>query len=434
MLSLDDYLSQQRQGGAHQSEGQFTLAARESLSKLSKYQLGQEGLWLVKLLQAGVAANCRHFSVRHKGDGLRIRFDADVGFTARQLWDALLDPSVSLEGCGRHLLVGLRALYGQHDQMAWSCSGSSGRSVLVLHGESFEEHSQEQAEGDFFELAVNRSVTTGERVSGLLGGDLKEFETLKKFCWLAPVKIEIDGQEMTEGLFSEGRILGRWEARCQEPEGPHLLGRRANQKSRPTAESEQGVTYWNPNPSRSGLYFDHRTDPHPGGGFLDLLLSMESGKGVQSQLCYVYHGALIEGPRLRLNIAEGFAFKVYAPVNDLKVDLSEFATSEHRPELLARGRKELGLMVDLFLNCLDGHLGGDGDSDPHLAGAGASLATIATFAKSKALLIGLVGLPMSLVVGGGVVTAKKMSSYHRKMERMDMKNVLKSVRRQLPYF
>lgn len=427
-LNLDEFLSLERGAGTYQSEGEFTLSTRQSLEKLAAYQLKEPGLWLVKLVQCAVASGASHFQVNVRKDGLLVSFDADPGLTARELWEAILDPSRSLEAGMQHLVVGMRALYGQHDQLAWVCAGPTQASMVALHGDSLEERTTENSPRLGFQLVVNREITPGERVSGWLGRSLIELETVGRYCWLAPIKITLEGREVQHRPDSLARLVASWEVRGTAETAGSMMVRRAKTKAKVVAQ-DGGDTLWEPLPKKGKPYLERRIDEHGGGAFVESLVTLESG--TESRLHYVYHGALVEGPTLQIALSKGFAVQVYAPVNELNVDLSEFATSHRDPKILKAAYPQAVLMLERFLDCLEGRIGHEGNDDPHLAGAGASLATIATFVKTKAIFMGLVGLPVSLAVGGGVVTAKKMSSHHRKMEKLDLTNVLKGAIRQL---
>lgn len=430
MLNVDEFLSAAGKAGDYQSEGEFTLSARESLTKLSKYQLGQPGLWLVKLVQCAGALGAPHVTVKRKGDGLRVSLGADIGMTAKELWEAILDPSRALKPAHHHLVVGMRALYGQHDELAWVCADHQQATMVALRGESIEERTVADSPGAGFQLAINRGVNVGERVSGWLGRSLSELQAVRDFCWLAPMRVYLDDKELGPHSGGEHKILARWEVGLANSDLPKLLMRRTPAKGEALAD-KNGFTYWNPTPKKGRPYLDHRIDQDGDETYLGMLLTLEAGSGAESCVRYIHHGAIVEGPSLRLSLTDGYAICVYAPVDELQVDMSEFKTGERKSEILSRAYGQAIAMMGRFLDCLEGRLGSDGERDPHIAGAGASLATIATFMKSKALLIGLVGVPMSLVIGGGVVTAKKMSSYHRNMEKLDMTNVLKAATRQL---
>ena len=160
------------------------------------------------------------------------------------------------------------------------------------------------------------------------------------------------------------------------------------------------------------------------------LVTLESG--TLSRINYVYNGAIIEGPNLRLALTQGFCVQIYAPANELRVDLSEFSTHVRDLSVLEKGHYDTIEMLKAFLDFLEGRRGKPNyERDPNLTGTGAGLATMATFIKGKAVLMGLVGLPISVAVGAGVATAKKVKTQNRRLEILDLTNTLRAAIRQL---
>ena len=425
---LDKFLDRQRDDGTHQSQGQFTLSTRESLKKLAAYQLKEPGLWLVKVLQFAVGIGASHFQVKIHRDGLLIALDADPQVTAKELWEAILDPTRKRNGPLHHLIVGMRALYGQHDELAWACSRAEGTSSVFLHGESIKEISGDQIDPAGFQLSVKREVTRSERVGRWLGRSLAELDTVKRFCWLAPIQITLDGRELDLRPKSAARLFASWELPAPA-HGPRLMNRR-HQSDAQIVTSESGYTYWNPIPHKSSPYLEHCIDQRAGGSFVGSLVTLESG--TLSRINYVYNGAIIEGPNLRLALTQGFCVQIYAPANELRVDLSEFSTHVRDLSVLEKGHYDTIEMLKAFLDFLEGRRGKPNyERDPNLTGTGAGLATMATFIKGKAVLMGLVGLPISVAVGAGVATAKKVKTQNRRLEILDLTNTLRAAIRQL---
>ena len=108
---LQEVLDEFGAEGQWDSQGSFTTLSGKALSKLAAYQLPRPTAWILKLVQAAVAAAC-----------LRVRFDPNPNLTdlvvtfvggelgtLEQLADIWTSPTATVTLAQKHLLVGLRA-------------------------------------------------------------------------------------------------------------------------------------------------------------------------------------------------------------------------------------------------------------------------------------------------------------------------------------
>lgn len=112
---VQDFVAAQRTGGQHQGDGCFTLNPAEALAKLALFQLPQPSYWILKCLQAAVAQTLKG-PVRFDFESTQIRvsFEISEGWTAEQVYRAVLNPEISSgQDALSHLVVALRGLAAQ---------------------------------------------------------------------------------------------------------------------------------------------------------------------------------------------------------------------------------------------------------------------------------------------------------------------------------
>jgi len=430
LLDLDHYLKQQRGEGDHCSEGSFSLSAEKSLAKLSKYQLERPELWLVKIVQCGVALGPSPVVIKLKRNILQVSFGQKLGLTAEELWEAVLTPK-NLTPAQSHLVTGLRAVYGQHDDLAWICQDEHGTTLVTVKGDKIETRTSGDKGSAFQLLVERRSNRLG--LHRWLGTSLAELDAVRQKCWLSPNPIHLDGRTLREVGDPAGKTVARHEASPLTGIESHLGSYRDPGKAGCVAETRTPI-YFSTNPGPGYPYLQRFAGPESGHQLILALFTLESGEGLESLVRYVYHGAIVDGPSLKIKLKPGYALRVYVPVEELTVDLSQFRTEYPLLASLWNDiNRQLQSFLEIFIDCLEGKLGGNKEMAPAAQGASATLATAATFIKTKALFFGF-GLPVGLLVGGGMMTAAKMKSHNRRMERLDLRNMALAGLRQLKQF
>lgn len=431
---LDQYLERARCEGRFQSEGEFTLSAQESLSKLSRFQFDPPELWLVKVVQYAVAWGAPRMAVKVTRSNLQITVHADPGLTAKAIWDEMVLPSPSPPRALTHLLAGLRAVYGQRLGLSWVCRGPKGTTVLSWSRQGIREWESTES-GALFQLVVERPwPTEGGLVGRWLRMTVEELETVKKRCWLAPIELDLDGLPMSLCASPGVRTMALWEVSLDKVKGSPLWSR-SDSQFRPRVKMDGGYIDWNPIPRGRDCYLERRVTPGTNRAEVGAVLTLEKGSGTGSSFRYVVDGAIVDGPRLGLSLANATELGVYLPVSDLKVDISQFRSDDKPRELIDLLVPEMFAMVDTIISYLDDKAANVGaESNPAVAGVGSGLITAATFLKAGSLLLGAMSLPVSLLVGGGVMTAASMRKQSRSLERLDFANAVRSLNRQLGHW
>lgn len=427
MLDLDRYLDQQRSDGVQCSEGAFSLSAQKALEKYAKYQFEIPGLWLVKIVQCGVASDAEKIKISLSRQTLQITLPVSIGLTAEELWEAVISGH-NLTPAQEHLVTGIRALYGQHEDLAWVCTAPNQTTLLSMRSGRLEQRELDISSGrNEFQLIVERN-NSGVGLGKWLKTSVDELYAVRRLCWLSPVPIELDGRPLQNGTDPGMQTVARWE-----------VGRGSEQNLRVFRDpgkayrisDTQSVSYFAVSPQKFAPHFQRWCGTDRGFATAGALITMEVQDALESRIRYVYHGAIVEGPKFHVSLRDGLALRVYVPVGQLKVDLSQFRTAVRLSHTLDQLiRKEALVMLQEFFGHLEGTLGKKTSAEPQVKGAGATMATAATFIKTKALFLGL-GLPAGLLVGGGVATALKMRDYNRRLARIDLKNACLAGIRQL---
>lgn len=99
---------------------------RLAFEKLGRNQLPGEGLWLVKIVQAAVAAGALELRIEvFSGNRARLNFECPQGWRADHLLEALFLQENPKERAIFHLAAGLRSAAAQLRSLSWSCGGHS---------------------------------------------------------------------------------------------------------------------------------------------------------------------------------------------------------------------------------------------------------------------------------------------------------------------
>ncbi len=201
LTSLAEVLEAHKDQGRFLDSGQFGLDTVKALTKLSQHQLGDTGLWLVKLVQAAVVAQAECFDVTLGRRQVRVRFRPDQKWQADELLHSMLSGRLPANRALLHLITGLRSCAGRlTEALSWSC----GQTRVTLEGRRV--RIEPQSDSPFFELEATRparSSTLSQILSRDVGYLLKqtatEHEVLTQRCWTCPIPIVIDGRLMDRG-------------------------------------------------------------------------------------------------------------------------------------------------------------------------------------------------------------------------------------------
>lgn len=304
---LEAVLEAQRAQGRYFDSGQFGLDSLKALAKLSQYQLNENGLWLVKLVQAAVVTGAPRFEVEFGRRRVKVRFEPSQQWQADELLHRMVSGQLPSDRGLLHLVTGLRSCASPLTQtLTWSC----GKAKVVLEGEKMRVESQ--SETNVFELTTTRpprQVSLGRALTTNLAHVVwqtaDEYEALCQRCWVSPVPIVVDGRPIScgYGAVVRGSVVSRLQARIskQSSQVQACLGLRelASTASRPELASLESEPTKNEISLTSPLYF-HETflrwpTPSRHGA-----VAIHAAPYVASSVELVLDGAVVESHPLEL--------------------------------------------------------------------------------------------------------------------------------------
>lgn len=434
LLPLEHFLNKARSEGTFQSEGRFTLSVHESLEKLAASQFDPPALWIVKVVQCAVALGSKSLEIKVTRRSLQVAFDGDIGLTANKLLEVLTNPGERTSLAVFHLVTGLRAVYGQKTGLLWRCFSTNGTTLVSVEEAGVHQWTFPGSAAPRFELAVHRPFDISRpSLKGWLGWNFQELELVKDRCWPAPIEINLDGLPLRTATRPSVPTLARWEVPLGDSGRPEIWARSEEDAIAKVERSPGGVA-WNPLPKKGQLYLDRRVHLTAREASIHSLLTLEIQPQGVSRIFYVVHGAIVAGPPLKFRLPYDLTVCYYVRADTASVDLSGFSSKTRYPELLENVHLELREMVNLFLALLsDKQTMEEAETNPRAVGLKVAAVTLATFMKGSPLLVGMVGLPLTLVLGGGAMTAAKMSKQKRAMDRLDLANALRRLKQQVRY-
>lgn len=107
---IEQYLREHSSAGQKDSTGAFTISADKALSKMAEFQLPRSSAWLLKMVQAGVAARASSIAVTQMGKSSKITYRGGNFGTLEELTKLATDPHAVVTPAQQHLLIGLRAV------------------------------------------------------------------------------------------------------------------------------------------------------------------------------------------------------------------------------------------------------------------------------------------------------------------------------------
>lgn len=201
MQDLDDFISGARSEGTRLDTGEFTLNGLKAREKLERHQLGDSGLWLVKLVQAAVRAGAPEIDIKFDRRIVEVRYSLNRRIDGDDLLRTVLAGTLPKEPLAFHLVAGIRGSFtASGTQVSWSCGGTH---VKIGEQATTVETIPDSADFVFRAERPTRNFSFNGLIQGslssLLKQTLQEYEALRKHCWTCPVPISLDGKELPRG-------------------------------------------------------------------------------------------------------------------------------------------------------------------------------------------------------------------------------------------
>ncbi len=297
---LDSLLQQRGREGQFVDSSSFTIDVLKAREKLSRYQLSDSGLWLVKCVQAAVAAGAPDISINFGRRKVRVAFTPEQEWDAEAILDSLFHDQPPTSPALAHLGASLLGASGGLSQtLRWSVGATS-----VELRESNSQISKLPRQSEFVLEATrpSRGISWGKLLSSDLGHLLKqtveEWSAVSARCWSSPIPIKLDGAVIRQGYDAVPAVRLHEKVprrttglhRClasrslSEPRGRPSLPPELGEHSELSVSSDRGIK------DLFGTFLRWR----PSGTELQGVLSLHSSVMVGPTVTFVCDGAVVE--------------------------------------------------------------------------------------------------------------------------------------------
>lgn len=206
---IEQYLREYGSAGTKDSTGAFTIAADKALSKLAAFQLPRPAAWLLKMVQAGVAAGASSIAVSQSAKSSRIVYHGGDFGGLKELVGLITDPHAMVTPTQQHLLIGLRAVAlgrkrpvllveetadGHLSSAFWNHGSVS---PLRVDGRTLALPGRRRAEASLSIHVADTSLTAGntlKREKGIKRTVAEEYRELMTNAVVCPIPLTVDGR------------------------------------------------------------------------------------------------------------------------------------------------------------------------------------------------------------------------------------------------
>ena len=201
--SVEKHLDEAREAGAFHDEGTITLSRDEAFRKLAAHALGKPGLWVLKFVQAAVAAQAKEpidFKLFRKRTQITLQNPEE--WTSEFILDLLQSKVSTFSRAAGHLKMGLLGALGDgNHRIAWTYRGTT--CTFDREGASFKQESTSTAALVVTAHRGARSYTIAQRTEKplryVLAHAVHEYAALTSRCGCSPVEIRVDGLGLLGG-------------------------------------------------------------------------------------------------------------------------------------------------------------------------------------------------------------------------------------------
>lgn len=222
-MKLEDFLEKAQASGQFESTSDFTINTLKARHKLAASQLPQEGLWLVKLIQAAVSCGAKKAEIQFGKREVQFHFEVeDWAWEPRKLLHDLLSGVLPSDTTLFHLFAGLRnSLFEDTVRAEWRIATRDKlfRARFDESGTKVDEEPNPGANG--FWLTTSRpprwpgfKKAAHTPVKHLVRRTADEYMAIQNYCWTCPIPLYLDGRRLENRYvpsldFHEDRMLHR---------------------------------------------------------------------------------------------------------------------------------------------------------------------------------------------------------------------------------
>ena len=198
--SLRSFLTHQYSQGNHDSEGAFTLSAERALAKIAENALPFESAWILKVIQAAVAAGVAEINIFLLLGSTEVELGGESPWTPDEIVYQLqqLDPS-SKPGLD-HLVAALRDRLKEERQMLFLFKGM--KDALYWDGEELQQHLVEELPDKTVISVQTANPSMGNldpATLSILGGQNALIsQTVADNAFLCPIPLRVDSKRVDQ--------------------------------------------------------------------------------------------------------------------------------------------------------------------------------------------------------------------------------------------
>lgn len=371
---LSEFLArEQTQGVLEQETGEFHINRLQAMKKLAAFSLPEPGLWLVKIVQAAVAAGADEVRVRLLRHKVKVDFSNPCQWSANKILGHLSGHIPSDARALFHLKAGLLAASeGLKQAMEWSCGGTR---VCLSEQDSVGEEAPDDGS---FQLVVSRPTRPEVKpdkfnspIRYLFRKTAHEYKALVDRCRVSPIPIWIDGLKLESQYHTKPwHLPQKSEFKPDAPSGRRKLLAQIplcgspDRPPLPYPIDEDPLNLLSSQRTNfSPTYFAPSSTDQPVTGCVCIYSILQK----DSRLCYVLDGAIVEQVNLwdaaeekslaaelqkaLTNGLDDFPLDFYLEVTPNQLDLSHFRVRGTESEPLLR--QSLPLLLEAFESLRD---------------------------------------------------------------------------------
>lgn len=345
---LSDFLSQQQSAGELESQGFFTIAAEAAIGKLAAFGLPRASAWILKIVQAAVAAGAPRLQIAQHADVTLFEFEPGRPTSGNELQQWLASVQASPERWLQHLAAGLRSV-GFADQRAFTLSLRSQGVETLIGWDGQELRRRDRPDPEFGRLLrLGVSFPADDR-GKVLGGAFRsgtraveEYQELVNNASACPIPCLVDGRRIDtlerrqlQVIECSRSLLGLgWGSGVEglHPFGPPQGLPKAQSSWRPSdrfTDSRPLTVVGQPGPTVSLLWrleYHYRIEGHRSRESDFRFHSLPQS----SRCCWLRDGVACQVERIEELDPSPISLTLYVGADDLETDISGFAMRDER--------------------------------------------------------------------------------------------------------
>lgn len=198
---LHTFLQSQSREGTLEATSRFTIDHAKAREKRSRFQVSNRSLWLIKLVQAAIAAGAPEIAITFGRRTARVAFTPEQPWEAHEVLDILSQDREPTDPAMRHLVTGL---LGACDGWTQTVRWTVGETAVQLD-EAGSQIRSVRTKREFL-LEATRPAR-GIRWPALLAAPLhlvvrevlEDFVCVAAHAWTSPIPVRLDGRLLERG-------------------------------------------------------------------------------------------------------------------------------------------------------------------------------------------------------------------------------------------